>query len=430
MDDATREIRDGEPRVPRVRRSKKEQQAHVREVLLALGGSPDEFDRTNDSSDKSATVGSRVAAYTRFTSSTASAPAPPPTATPIAAEPLPRPTRRAARPKRPSPVLAVARGLRRPIVALVHSLLRAVVPLVRLLPRLARALARALVQVAAAFTAGLKRSLVRARDAFAVLGAFALRAATAFRRALLVVLHAARLVAGVLLNAVVRLAHAVPRAAAALKPAPRSRSVRRRTDDHEPEHVAEAVMAWVQPRPRALDESPSTIESTERPSPAEISEPDVQAVEAPPSEAPPRRTRRGGLTVLASLVVVAVVAGVFVPLQQGDDDAAPTRSASGAAGGPEPVPSRSEFSDAREYGAAMTRLALTSGRTEIDGQVTCAQDSTFERWSCQARGKPSLGSYAGRWLTYRCTPTATPQPGGAPDAVMINCTPQKPQATG
>ena len=106
-------------------------------------------------------------------------------------------------------------------------------------------------------------------------------------------------------------------------------------------------------------------------------------------------------------------------------NSAPTSSAA-AVDVPQSVPSRSEFSDPRKYGAAMTRLALLSGRTQVDGQVACNQESTFDRWTCQARGKPSLGAYAGVWLTYRCSPNSTPQPGGRPAVVMINCKPLNP----
>jgi hypothetical protein len=260
------------------------------------------------------------------------------------------------------------------------------------------------------------------------------RAVAALRRSLLAVLHAVRRSAGLLLLAVQSLALALSRAAAALKPSPRRRPVRRHTEEQAPTHVAEAVLTWVLPRAEPLEEPPSTIEPAERDAPAEIAVPvatavpDAAAVEPRPPKAPSARPRRGGLTVLASLVVVAVIAAVLVPLQMRNDNSAPTRAAAAAAPN-QPVPSRSEFSDARQYGAAMTRLALTSGRTEIDGDVACDQNSTFDRWGCVARGKPSLGAYAGRWLTYRCTPTATPQPGGRPDAVMINCAPQNPPAT-
>ena len=36
------------------------------------------------------------------------------------------------------------------------------------------------------------------------------------------------------------------------------------------------------------------------------------------------------------------------------------------------------------------------------------------------------GVYAGHWLTYRCSPTVHPQPGGRPGGVMIDCRPANP----
>jgi hypothetical protein len=107
-------------------------------------------------------------------------------------------------------------------------------------------------------------------------------------------------------------------------------------------------------------------------------------------------------------------------------DAGSAAPQSGVGATDQPVPAKRDFSDARKYGAAMTRLALMSGRTQIDGQVACDQDSTWNSWTCQARGKPTLGAYAGVWLTYRCSPNSTPQPGGRPAAVMINCAPLNP----
>jgi hypothetical protein len=76
----------------------------------------------------------------------------------------------------------------------------------------------------------------------------------------------------------------------------------------------------------------------------------------------------------------------------------------------------------------MTRMALMSGRTDVDGTPVCVQGSTYDRWTCRAKGRPTLGAYAGHWLTYRCSPTTTPQPGGRPAAVMINCKPENPPA--
>jgi hypothetical protein len=120
------------------------------------------------------------------------------------------------------------------------------------------------------------------------------------------------------------------------------------------------------------------------------------------------------------------LAVVLVMLQLSRGGTGATRSAAAAA---QPVPTRSDYSDPRDYGAAMTRLALTSSRTQIDGDIACDESSTWAHWACSAKGKPSLGAYAGVWLTYRCSPSGTAPPGAAPESVMINCTPQQQPAT-
>jgi hypothetical protein len=138
---------------------------------------------------------------------------------------------------------------------------------------------------------------------------------------------------------------------------------------------------------------------------------------------------RGALAFLAAVMVVVAVTTVLHGRHQGDVAQAQQRPAAerlkpfpGAAA----VPSRTSFSDPRAYAAAMTRLALASGRTELDGTPACSQNSTWNRWTCRAKGKPTLGAYAGHWLMYRCSPSVHPQPGGRPAGVMIDCKPANP----
>jgi hypothetical protein len=205
-------------------------------------------------------------------------------------------------------------------------------------------------------------------------------------------------------------------------------------------NVAANVLTWVQAPVRESTEPAVTAqEDDDAPAPVAL-EPDVEPEVLPevPVVAAPRvttrpskeRAERGrrqlpvGLAVGAAAIAI-VGGGAFVVAHRGGGDSAATRSASGA-DLPQSVPSQGDFSDPRLYGAAMTRLALTSGRTEINGQIACDQNSTWNSWTCQAQGKPSLGAYAGHWLTYRCSPSSTPQPGGRPAAVMINCRPQNP----
>lgn len=137
--------------------------AHIRDVLVALGGSPEELDRPNDRADQDASLGSRLDAYTRLARNP---PAPPPpaeteatavvaeviepevapvavaaTAAPRALPPKPAPARR-----RPKP------ALRRRRLGVGFAIRRAALGLVRVAHALARALMHA-VRVGARFLA-------------------------------------------------------------------------------------------------------------------------------------------------------------------------------------------------------------------------------------------------------------------------------------
>jgi hypothetical protein len=434
MGDPTDDVRAGWPRLPHARRNRLEEQAHVRDVLLALGGSPEEFDRAHEPSGD-ASLGSRIAPYSRIarattlpTETVVEAPLPPrqpPAATPLEVA-RPEPARRPERRPRARRRRAVGAQLRRVFVAvarapwvLLQGLVRALLALVRALLGFAAAFVRVVLRAVrglwlavARATALLKRLLIRALDLVRLLARFLLRAALELLFALVrPAVHAVRLVARVAYRAT------------------RPRRVARRKSRREPTHVAENVLTWVQPRAEPIDQPPATIASVadaptarEEPAPARV---DVR----PPVDRSGRRRRApaGGLAVVTAFVVAGLVAGVLA-LTRHHEGGGQTKggSAQAAAGSPPPVPARAEFSDPRKYAAAMTRLALVSGRTEVDGSPACDQNSTFDRWTCQARGKPTLGAYAGVWLMYRCSPSSTPQPGGRPAAVMINCTPQKP----
>jgi hypothetical protein len=376
------------------RQNRLEEQAHVRDVLLALGGSPEELelDRAHEPSADDASLGSRIAAYSRIVSG----------ARPMAEEirpaarvevVRPEPARRPEHRPRARPLRARGGQVRHVVVAVA----RASRVLLQGLVRAAIALVRALCGPAAAFVRVVRRAVRELR--------LGVRRATALLRRLLTrALDVVRVLARLLLRAARELGLALPRATVALR---RRRRVARREGGDEATHVAEAVLTWLQPRPEPWDEPPATV-----PQPAHRSD---------------RRQRApaGGLAVVAAFVVAGLAAGVLA-LSGQDDGAAQTQAASAqAVGNPPSVLSRTKFSNPRKYAAAMTRLALASGRTEVDGSPACAQSSTFDRWTCRARGKPTLGAYAGVWLMYRCSPSSTPQPGGRA-AVMINCTPQKP----
>jgi hypothetical protein len=292
-------------------------------------------------------------------------------------------------------VIAAARMLTHAGGALMHSAVRAVRLFARLLLRAARALALALPRGRATLT-----------------------------RPLRLALHVGQLFTRVGLRAAHNLAVTVPRAAAALR---RSlRPVRRGDDQPETGHAAELVMTWVQPRTERSDEPGEfgIVENSAYPSARETD------VGIPEPQSPVYRTRRVGWTPRAGLALISAIAaivGVILVLhhQSGPSQAQRTAATAEASGTAEAVPSRTAFSDPRAYGAAMTRLALTSGRTEVDGKPACKADSTWDHWTCRARGKPTLGAYAGHWLMYRCSPNSTPQPGGQA-AVMIGCRPVNP----
>jgi hypothetical protein len=443
MGDPTDDVRAGRSGPPRAHRNRLEQQAHVRDVLLALGGSPEELDRAHEPTRDEASLGARISAYSRITSGVGAstsetaveAPLPRlPVAAPLEVtrpEPARRPKRRArARRRR-----AAGRQLRHVVVAIVRApwallqgLARTLLALVRALRDLAAALVRAVLRAVrglwlalARATALLRRLLIGAVDVVRLV----VGAARKLRRGLV---RPAVRAARVAYHGTRELGLVLSHATAALT---RPRGVRRSQGRDEATHVAEAVLTWVQPRPEPSDEPPAAVESDAVASTA-ADEADLASVEVRlPVHRPDRRRRApaGGLAVVASLIVAGLAAGVLA-FTRHDEDSGQTQGGSAqAAGSPPPVPVRAEFSDARKYAAAMTRLALVSGRTEVDGIPACAQDSTFDRWTCQARGRPTLGAYAGVWLMYRCSPNSTPQPGGRPASVMINCTPQKPPPT-
>jgi len=445
MGDPTDDVRAGRPRLPRARRNRLEEQAHVRDVLLALGGSTEELDRAQDQSANDASLGARISAYSRIAYGVRApavpedtvVEAPPAPPQPPATAPLevvrPEPARRPERRPQPRRRRAAGRQLRHLVFAiarapwaLLQGLVRAMLALVRAFRGLAAALVRVVFRAVrglwlavARATALLRRLLIRAVDVVRLLARVLLRA-----------VHAVRSLARVAYRATSAVVFALPRATAALT---RPRRVRRSRGRDEPTHVAEAVLTWVQPRPEPSDEPPAVVASDADVSDAVAStaayEADVASVEVrPPVHRSDRRRRApaGGLAVVAAFVVAGVVAGVLALTRHNEGGGQTQGGSAQAVGSPPPVPARAEFSDPRKYAAAMTRLALVSGRTEVDGSPACAQNSTFDRWTCRARGKPTLGAYAGVWLMYRCSPSSTPQPGGRPASVMINCTPQKP----
>jgi hypothetical protein len=131
------------------------------------------------------------------------------------------------------------------------------------------------------------------------------------------------------------------------------------------------------------------------------------------------RVRRIGLALLVGVASIAAGTLAFDHFHQGG--VAGTEGMTSVVGAG-PAQARAVFSSPRTYAAAMTRLSLASGSTEVDGKPACALKSTWEHWTCQAKGRPTLGAYVGYRLTYRCSPGYEPQ---QPLVLLINCRPEK-----
>jgi hypothetical protein len=267
-----------------VHRSRKEQQQHVRDVLAALGGSPEELERAHDPSATGASLGSRIAAYSRLArSETASAAAlAASTARPLETELEPELTPRFVRPKRER------RRWQRPPAA--THVRHAVLALVRALRGAAIAFLRSAAHAVRQTTGLLARFALRVSHELRV---YLPRAAAVFRRLLARAAHVGRASAGIVLRAAghgVRLSssavHALMRARPHARiPLPRPRRAERSDDGNEPAYVAEAVLTWVQ---AASHESPAPpADAPEDEAPSVELEPEVGAVAAPSVTAGP-----------------------------------------------------------------------------------------------------------------------------------------------
>jgi hypothetical protein len=370
------------------RRSRPAQdEAHVRDVLLALGGSTEELDQPNDGSARDASLGSRLEAYTRLARNR---PAPAPAApepTPVAAEPaVPKPARARRRRRRP----VVGGTIHRATPAVAGVALR----LVHFSVHTAKLVAAALVRGARILAPRLRHTAT---------------------------LVAAALVRGARILAP-RLRHAVSAGAAGLGAAlvgvrtALKRPERRPEQEHVAVRVSQRVLQWSEHD--AVDVAAVDVPDAEA---------DVAVFEAPPADEDSSRrwTPGAGSALLSLLAVVLAGASFSLVLTHRADGDRQAQAQPVTTQPPRPVPLRTSYSDPRGYAAAMTRFALTSGRTELDGTPVCVQGGTYDRWTCRARGRPALGAYSGRRLTFRCSPHSAPQPGGQP-AVMIDCRPENP----
>jgi hypothetical protein len=192
-------------------------------------------------------------------------------------------------------------------------------------------------------------------------------------------------------------------------------------------------MERVRPRPRWGDESNGFGFDDNGPEKAEHASADTLAVSSLQfrSGRTTSSRRRAGLVLFAALVAIVRVAWGLDHRRSGETpQSSPGRvpaTAAEASGNPDAgPPSRTAFSDPSAYAAAMTRFALRSARTKLAGKPVCDENSMWDRWTCRVTATSLLGPYAGRRLTYGCSPSYEPQPGGRPAVLVINCGPENP----
>ena len=226
-----------------------EEQARIREVLIALGGSPEVLDDKKDQSKEPVTLDSRIAAYTRLQTG-ARAPT----------RPVLEPDARVPRDRSARDRIGAAPAIHlRPIVAhamralarhLVHAALapaRLLIGVTRALTRLSVHAVRLFVHFVARAARGVGLVLRRAAAALTQLLRFALplpaRAAAALLHS---AVHAVRLLARVVLRAAGGLGRELARATTTLArsaPTRTRRPVPRENDRGESRNVAAAVTA-------------------------------------------------------------------------------------------------------------------------------------------------------------------------------------------
>jgi hypothetical protein len=163
------------------------------------------------------------------------------------------------------------------------------------------------------------------------------------------------------------------------------------------EYVASLVLAWVGPRSwwQAADDEDAEIAP-------------LDAVERPAG-----RTGRLLRALLFPAFVVGLLVLLALPRHHHHSPAIPHALPPSAVPNDGP-PSAASFSDPGDYAAAMTRYALKGGGTDFDGKPACDASSTWHSWSCQVPATATLGPFAGRRLTYRCSSNYEPQPDGRP----------------
>lgn len=461
---------------------KAEEQERIREIHSALGGSPDAFDQASDQpAEKEASLGSRIDAYIQLqTARRAAVPAaepplrvvepPPPLdelplleelpapvveppslvvavrpAAPVPVVPPPPAPRRAREPRIKAPrgpsALSRARSAAVPRIGRGASALLGVL---RWPPRMLVHVVLATAPRIAAFARRGPSALSRAGSATATRigrGASALvRALRWAARGLVQVVLATALRVGAFAKLVARAVGRLLYTLAARWNRP-ARPVRSREERREPDRLSPTVLQRVQGYTPAIARDVPVAVAPELEPELEPEQFEPVAPTPPSPAAAPREESREArvvrrhvhvkprmLLLAAALAGAATAAVLVVDRGHGSgnaaEDAAAVRAMADAS------TSRTSFANPLAYAGAMTRLALANGRTQIASEPSCDAKSTWKRWSCDAKGRPSVGPFTGRWVTYRCTPSYS-QSGGAPATLVVNCRPQNPPpATG
>ena len=176
--------------------------------------------------------------------------------------------------------------------------------------------------------------------------------------------------------------------------------------EREAEYVASVVLDRIRPRARWSDEARAA--------------PSVELQAPTPS--------RRSAAVIAAIVFPAMVIVALVWLGPHSRQPRPqgVRTTTSAGARPTGPPSTQQFSDPREYAAAMTLYSLTSAQARVLGRPDCGSFVTWRAWVCTVSAKSLTGPFAGRRLIYRCYPQPMPQPGGRPTVEGILCGPERP----
>jgi hypothetical protein len=225
------------------------------------------------------------------------------------------------------------------------------------------------------------------------------------------------------------------RRSARARPRP-PKTVRSRQERRDQERLSASVLQRVQVyTPSVADDAPPVAAPEPEPEPEK-----AEPVAPPPPLTPPAAARdkprearvfrrphvRPRALLLAAALGGAATAAVLI-VDRGDGgsvNVSAKQHAAAVRAMANVSTSRASFSNPGAYASAMTLLALANGKTHVSTQPSCDEKSTWKRWSCDAKGLPSVGPFAGHWVTYRCTPSYAQQPGGAPAALVVNCRPQ------